>query len=604
MPLPQQHPSIPDAKLLLGGGSLPFDEIWAADFEFQAPDGHQPTVVCMVARELFSGREIRMWRDELLACRECPFRTDERVAFVAYYASAEFGCFLALGWEPPMNVLDFYAEFRAKTNGLMVAAGSGLLGALLHHRISTIGAETKEEMRALIMERTSLIWTPSEQRAIINYCADDVTALARLAPDMVAYILRNGRKSLSQALFRGRYMVAVARMEFEGVPIDRELWARMSRNWGAIKMHLIRETNAQYGIYTQTGTFSLANFERWLAANRIPWPLTPSGKPETKSDTFRNMAGSHAALKPLAELRSTLSELKLNSLAVGPDGRNRTLLSPFRAKTARNQPSNSRFIFGPSKWIRFLIVPPPGLALAYIDWRSQEIAIAAGLSGDKNLIRAYQTDPYLDFAVGAGLAPAGATKESHPKERDVSKGIVLGVNYGMGSDAMALRAGITRGEARTLLRMHKDLYAVFWEWSESQIDAGMSGRTIYTRLGWPLRVGRGDYNSRSLMNHPMQANGSDSMRLAACLATEAGHKIAAPVHDALLLVGDAATIDEEARAVADIMEDVGGKIAGIPVDAEIEITRSGERYFEKRGATMFKRIMGILGTVERADDGT
>jgi DNA polymerase I len=58
---------------------------------------------------------------------------------------------------------------------------------------------------------------------------------------------------------------------------------------------------------------------------------------------------------PIHELRSTLAELRLNNLAVGRDGRNRTLVSVFRARTSRNQPSNAKFVFGPATWIRGLI---------------------------------------------------------------------------------------------------------------------------------------------------------------------------------------------------------------------------------------------------------
>jgi DNA polymerase I len=66
----------------------------------------------------------------------------------------------------------------------------------------------------------------------------------------------------------------------------------------------------------------------------------------------------------MRELRSALSELRLNDLAVGRDGRNRTLLSAFRSGTGRNQPSNAKFIFGPSVWLRGLIQPPPGHGIA------------------------------------------------------------------------------------------------------------------------------------------------------------------------------------------------------------------------------------------------
>ena len=61
-----------------------------------------------------------------------PYRTDEKALFIAYYASAEFGCHLALNWPMPANVLDLFAEFRNATNGLTVPAGRGLLGALIY----------------------------------------------------------------------------------------------------------------------------------------------------------------------------------------------------------------------------------------------------------------------------------------------------------------------------------------------------------------------------------------------------------------------------------------------------------------------------------------
>ncbi len=50
--------------------------------------------------------------------------------FVAYYASAEIGCHLALDWEIPVNILDLYVEFRNLTNGLPTPCGVGLLGAM------------------------------------------------------------------------------------------------------------------------------------------------------------------------------------------------------------------------------------------------------------------------------------------------------------------------------------------------------------------------------------------------------------------------------------------------------------------------------------------
>ena len=133
------------------------------------------------------------------------------------------------------------------------------------------------------------------------------------------------------------------------------------------------------------------------------------------------------------------------------------MLSPFRSDTGRNQPSTSKFIFGPSCWIRGFIKPGPGRFLAYIDYSQQELGIAAALSGDRKMQEAYRSgDPYLRFAQMAGAVPTNATKKSHPEERSAYKVCMLAVQYGMGAEALAVQLGKTRYEANKLLRAHKD----------------------------------------------------------------------------------------------------------------------------------------------------
>ena len=145
-----------------------------------------------------------------------------------------------------------------------------------------------------------------------------------------------------------------------------------------------------HGVYDGR-SFRADRWARLLVRNDIPWPTLESGQLDLSDDTFREMAKVHPLVSPYRELRSSLSDLRLNDLAVGRDDRNRTILSAFRARTGRNQPSNSKFIFGPSVWLRGLIKPPPGHGVAYIDWSQQEFGIAAALSGDANMQAAYRT---------------------------------------------------------------------------------------------------------------------------------------------------------------------------------------------------------------------
>ena len=159
-----------------------FSEIWKADFEFNGAGGDNPRPVCMVAQEHKTGKIITLWKDELQNLSEPPFGIGKNTLFVAYYASAELGCFKALGWKFPKNIVDLYAEFRCLTNGTELPAGKGLLGALVYFGIRGIEEVEKEEMRNLVLRGEP--WTDKEKADILKYCASDVYALGYLIDKM------------------------------------------------------------------------------------------------------------------------------------------------------------------------------------------------------------------------------------------------------------------------------------------------------------------------------------------------------------------------------------------------------------------------------------
>ena len=68
-----------------------FREIVVVDAEFTALPGERPDPVCLVARELRSGRRFRLWLDGLKSGVRLPYATGPDVLFIAYYASAELG---------------------------------------------------------------------------------------------------------------------------------------------------------------------------------------------------------------------------------------------------------------------------------------------------------------------------------------------------------------------------------------------------------------------------------------------------------------------------------------------------------------------------------
>jgi hypothetical protein len=575
-------------------GGLGYRHVWALDFEFVAHSGHKPIPVCMAAKCLITGQVIRLWGDEMSTC---PFQMGTGDLFVAFYGSAESSCIDVLGWPPPRRLLDLFTEFRCLTNGAGASYGNSLIGALLYFGLPTIAGEEKTEMRDLVMRGGP--WSDHETAQILAYCQSDVDALEALLGAMLPSLTSHPGR-FGQALLRGRYMAAGGVVENNGIPIDQPLWSELVENWDAIKRGLIDEIDIDYGVY-EGGRFSTDNFARFLTAHNIPWPRLPSGALALDDDTFRLQARGFPILAPLRELRHALGQLRLSELSIGPDERNRTLLSTFRAKTGRNQPSNSRFIFGPSVWIRHLIKPAEGHAIAYIDWSSQEIAIAGALSGDHALWEAYATgDPYIAFAKQAGLAPPDATKHTHSEIRNACKAVVLGVNYGMGPESISAQSGIHIDRARELLRLHRDTYHVFWRWAEGNVERVLLGFPLETVFGWRIHYPPGcnvDVNARSILNWPMQSHGAEMMRLGLSMAIEAGHKICAPIHDALLLEAPINQIDQEAAAVAEIMAQASEIVlgAGKRCRSDIKIVRYPDRFEdEARGSVMFSRVMGLL----------
>ncbi len=565
-----------------------FREIWLADFEFSAPDGERPMVVCLVAREFRSGRLVRLFADELT--EHPPFAVNEHTLFVAYFASAEIGCFLSLGWPVPQRILDLWTEQRARTNGRS-GIGRSLLDTLAYHGLDGIAGVEKEELRQLAMRGGP--YTSAERLALLDYCQSDVDALAGLLPVMLPGI------DLPRALLRGRYMAAVARMEHCGIPIDAKTLGLFRRHWDAIKDRLIGDVDRDYGVFDGR-TFKQDRFAGWLVEKEIPWPRTPHGQLALDRETFRQQARKYPEVSPLRELRHSLSELKLEKLAVGGDGRNRCLLSPFASRTGRNQPSNNKFIFGPSVWLRGLIKPAYGRAVAYIDWSQQELGIAAALSGDAAMKQAYGSgDPYLAFAKQAGAVPETATKDSHPVERNRFKVCSLAVQYGMQEHGLAQALGEQTAMARLLLQAHRDTYRDFWCWSQHQVDTAMLSGRIQTVFGWPL-VTTDESNPRSLANFPMQANGAEMLRLACCMATEAGIHVCAPVHDAILVEGPVDEIDAVISQTQAIMREASRVVLdGFELASDAEVIRWPDRYMDdKRGKTMWNRVLKLAHSEE------
>ena len=441
---------------------LPYREVWADRHGVQSPtDGgpHLPGGSATGGIHPASGvpggpRAVQRPQDRTVRGRLRPgaavSTSVQDVLFIAYNAVAEWLTFLALGWPLPCRVFDPYIEYRRHICGtprdINVKGNKSFLMALEHFGIARLTAEEKDEERDFVLRGGP--WPdPADRRRILTYCDTDVRPLFQLTEhllyaDCCGKPLRSDPAGLAQAIHRGRYSLASARMEHTAIAGGHRA-ARPGP--GCLGCHPRGPDRGEGRIRRVPGRALQQREVPGVHGRRlgIHWPRHDSGLPKTDRDTFEDMVRRHPQIAPIAELRYQLSELHLEKLQIGADGRNRAGLMMFGSKTGRNTPIANKYLFGLAQWVRHFLKPPPGYAVAYLDYRNQEYHIAGVLSGDAELLEVLAApDPYMAFAITAGLAPAGATKQTHPVIRAICKMLLLGTNYGMGAESFAFKANI------------------------------------------------------------------------------------------------------------------------------------------------------------------
>ena len=504
-----------------------------------------------------------------------PYPTGSGSLIVTVDAASLVRLHLSLSWQVPYRIIDLLIEERVATSGQRLQMGPHLVGGLWRHGLPTLPAQRLD--------------------ATFDTVAGRLNAIGALFRAMLTTL------DIGRAILRGRYMVAVARMEAIGVPVDVRTAEWLQRDWrqlgGRAAAIVDRDLSLLEGV-----RLCPDRFQTWLGERGIAWPRCPSGGLCWDDETFRDMARAYPEIKPLRELRA-LADFEPQALAIDQDARNRVPLRPFSTRTGRNAPSAKASVMGQAAWVRNLVRPAPGMGLALLDWCQQEFGIAGALSGDKAMQKAYAAGaPYLAFAIMSGAAPADATAATHSTIRTRYKACALGLQYGMGAATLSRLTGQGEPEARDLQRRHKAAFPTFWRWSNAVEAQALLVGELSSVFGWQLRVGA-DANPRMLRNFPLQANGAEMLRLACCFATEAGIRVCLPLHDALLIEAPLADLGEAVRATQEHMAEASRIVLdGVELRTDVNTVRHPERYRDPRGAVVWRALEEALA--ERQSDHT
>jgi len=321
---------------------------------------------------------------------------------------------------------------------------------LLNVKIDT---EEKDAVRELILSEP-IEFTDEERSRILKYNASDIAYLPRLLNAMVEeykFLLgdRFNPYGLRIEMFlRGDYAARTAIMESLGYPIDYHA----TRNFSDSVPSILRECQDEInGFFPEIHPFKRKRdrglrwdqsaTRKWLSENGYierGWTKTDTGLPSLSLDAFKeffNFRHDYPTDNFGAQMVRYLGlRQHLNGFIPGgkrgsfwdsvseKDQRVRPYFGIYGAQSARSQPKSTGFLFLKPAWMRSLCVPPTGRAIVGIDYKSQEFLIAGLLSGDKNMLDAYESgDPYLYLAKLAGAVPKDGTRKEYEKERETFK---------------------------------------------------------------------------------------------------------------------------------------------------------------------------------------
>jgi DNA polymerase-1 len=208
---------------------------------------------------------------------------------------------------------------------------------------------------------------------------------------------------------------------------------------------------------------------------------------------------------------------------------------------------------------------------------------------------------HLGFGKRVKLVPPDATKASHREIRDkILKPVVHGQSYGMTPYGIAAKTGKSLSWSREIDTGHQLTYPVFHCWVGDVVAQAKFDGVIHSPFGWPMAVTSAT-KSRTLMNYLAQSSGADMMRIAAIAATEAGIRVACPIHDAFWILAPLDQLSETIQHMVEIMIKAGeavtgGLTIGVTVEAQIPAPKClGDiRKPDDKGHAMWGEVRNII----------
>lgn len=308
------------------------------------------------------------------------------------------------------------------------------------------------------------------------------------------------------------------------------------------------------------------------------WRKTKTGQYSTNEEKLSELATEHPIVADLLRYRS-LAKLKstyvdaLPKLVSSRTGHLHTSFNQALTTTGRLSSQNPNLQNIPirsemGREIRKAFIPrDEDHVLIAADYSQIELRLVAEISGDRNMLQAFQDGLDIHAATAARIYKL-PLEEVTPDLRYNAKAVNFGIIYGAGATSLAKNLGIKRSEASRLIEQYFEEYAGIRAYMEDAVKQArekgyaqtLLGRRRYLRDIHSRNSMARSHEERNAINMPIQGTAADMIKLAmsslyqALKAEDLGIKMISQVHDELIFDVPRAHVDRAKELIEQHMK--------------------------------------------------
>jgi len=454
------------------------------------------------------------------------------------------------------------------------------------------GIELKKSVRETFEYMTA---SSKLNDAQLKYGASDTLILFPIFEEQLKKLKKEGLVNVAKLEFATTRVVGD--MELTGVNINVKKWKDIINDLSIERDNLAKKFQQEIRPYFKSTTVDLfGNIGDSININSqtqlmdlfnnkmgLNLPSTNDGILELSDNPIVKILREYRGYEKLVSAfgENLISKINSNTGRIHPE------FNQLGAATGRFSCNNPNFQQIPRQSenapFRSCFNPKPGYKLVTADYSTFEMRIMADLSGDKNLIDAFNKGVDVHSHTASlmfGLELTDTFKKDHPDERFAAKSINFGLMYGRGPSSLAKQIGVSPEVGKDYMNKYFKSYPGVKSYLErvakEAVKQGWS-TTPAGRKRWYVKPDPSDpeytrkigHIERQAKNHPIQGTNADAIKYALVFLSD---KIKEKNADASIIL----TVHDE--IVCEVREDQAEDWAKIQSE---EMVRAGRLFIKK-----------------------